>query len=98
MNDNSENQSENKNKPSAEEKLQHASIFKFDNNLTIEYRGSYKWAVCQDGMCYSKDGFWEFEPMPSGRGEQFLSRTRYDSLDEACKILEQVRKNFQNGK
>lgn len=97
MSDNAQNRSINEGKLSAEEKLQYASIFKFDNNLTIESRGHNKWAVCQDGMCYSKDGTWEFEPMPSGRGEQFLSRTRYDSLDAAWKVLEQVQKDFENG-
>lgn len=51
----------------------------------VRQRGDYvKWAVRNGlGLCLSRDGIWEIEPRPSSRDDDFIARTRYDSLDDA---------------
>jgi hypothetical protein len=41
------------------------------------------WKVVRDGECLSRQGEWEWEPMPSGRDEQFLSRCRFEDAQGA---------------
>ena len=41
------------------------------------------WAVRYCGDVLNKQGEWEWEPMPSGRDEDFLARARFDSAEEA---------------
>lgn len=36
-----------------------------------------------DSHCLSKDGEWEYEPLPSSRDDGFLARCRYATVDEA---------------
>lgn len=52
--------------------------------ITVEWRGGDRWAVMA-GAGWSPqrvwsevDGEWEYEPLPSERGDDFLKRTRYD--------------------
>jgi hypothetical protein len=45
--------------------------------------GSDKWAIRSRGMCMRKDGSMEFEPRPSNRTDEFLERTRWNSMQEA---------------
>jgi hypothetical protein len=45
--------------------------------------GGVKWAVRRMGECLNKQGEWEYEPMPSSRDDEFLSRCRFDSVEEA---------------
>lgn len=40
------------------------------------------WAVRYRGDVLNKQGEWEWEPMPSGRDEDFLARARFDSAEE----------------
>ena len=42
------------------------------------------WAVREGGAVLSKDGDWEFEPIPSSRDDEFISRTRWDTAEEAA--------------
>jgi hypothetical protein len=49
-----------------------------------------KWAVCQWGNVLSKDGEWECEPTPSNRDSDFLTRCRFDSLEDACMAIERL--------
>jgi hypothetical protein len=51
--------------------------------LARQRDGRALWAVRQRGDCLSKSGEWEYEPSPSGRDDEFLSRCRFDSLDSA---------------
>lgn len=60
----------------------------FDEDwIVVERRGGtdgVKWAINSGGRCVlNKQGHWEYEPFPSNRDEEFLSRCRYDSLEEA---------------
>jgi len=60
----------------------------------IEWRGPDKWVIVMDNMyVLNKKGQFEYEPMPSSRTDDFLSRTRF-SFEEAwlkaeCLIVEE---------
>lgn len=45
--------------------------------------GPAKWAVRLNGECLNRTGEWEWEPMPSGRDDAFLTRCRFDTDQEA---------------
>ena len=45
--------------------------------------GAPLWAVRRSGDVLNKQGEWEWEPMPSGRDEDFLARARFATADEA---------------
>jgi len=45
--------------------------------------GGALWAVRFRGDVLNKNGEWEWEPMPSGRDEDFLTRARFDIAEEA---------------
>ena len=49
----------------------------------VQIDGPAKWAVRLDGDCLSRTGEWEWEPMPSGRDDDFLARCRFDTDQEA---------------
>src|SRR6185503_10161215 len=74
-----------------EAKLELASEFELDSNITVCRRrqrgGSIMWAVRRAGFCLAKDGEWEWEPLPSSRDEEFLSRCRFFSYEEAISSL-----------
>lgn len=63
-----------------------AEVYRYcSSEITVERRDAVRWAVCRHGAVYNKDGQWEYEPLPSSRGEDFKSRTRY-SLHEAFEV------------
>lgn len=46
--------------------------------------GADLWKVKRgDSHCLNKDGEWEYEPLPSSRDDDFLTRCRYSTADEA---------------
>lgn len=45
--------------------------------------GTYKWAVRRGALCLGNLGEYEYEPMPSARGDEFLRRCRFDSAEQA---------------
>lgn len=48
---------------------------------------SRQWAITKtSGLCLNRAGYWEWEPMPSSRTDEFLERCRF-SLNEAREIL-----------
>lgn len=53
--------------------------------------GSTLWAVRRTGSCLSKEGEWEYEPLPSNRDADFLSRCRYATPHEAYGALKAKR-------
>ena len=61
------------------------------NSVTIEERiqpdGKSLWSVNQSGNVMGMDGEWELEPMPSNRDEEFYRRCRFNSIEEALKVL-----------
>jgi hypothetical protein len=55
-----------------------------------QMEGPPLWAVRRNGGCMNKGGDWEYEPMPSSRDDEFLSRCRFASAQEALKIAAPV--------
>jgi len=48
------------------------------------------WSINQGGnACYSREGYWEYSPLPSNRDESFLTRCRY-TLKEAKVIAKEL--------
>jgi hypothetical protein len=69
------------------------SAYRFDgqDHIKVEWRGDDRWAVIEAGMCLTRSGTWEYEPMPSRRTEAFLKRCRFsldDALRAAAKAIE----------
>lgn len=50
---------------------------------TRQLDGSVLWKVVRAGECLNKAGDWEWEPMPSSRDDDFLTRCRFRSAQEA---------------
>ena len=50
-------------------------------------QGASLWAVRFGQNVLSKTGQWEWEPMPSNRNENFLSRCRFATAQEALECL-----------
>lgn len=56
------------------------------SDLTIESRGPGAWVVrTQYGDVLGVDGAWDWEPMPSSRTPEFISRTRH-TLERAQEL------------
>jgi hypothetical protein len=53
--------------------------------LRIGFHGE-KWAIMEKGTCLSKDGVWEYEPIPSSRNDEYLLRCRFDSPEQALEF------------
>lgn len=43
-----------------------------------------QWAIREMQMVMTKDGEWEWEPSPSNRDDDFLARTRFDTVKDAA--------------
>lgn len=65
-----------------------------DTAVKVERRtdrhGFHRWAVCKYGSVLNKQSEWEFEPQPSGRTDDFLARTRFVSVQEACDYIDKI--------
>ena len=55
--------------------------------------GTTKWAVRYRGEVLNRTGGWEWEPMPSGRDDDFLERFRFATPAEALDCLRHARLN-----
>ena len=53
--------------------------------ITVEYRGRGRWAVCRHGMCLGVDGTWDYEVRPSEREDDWLDAHRFDQ-DTALRL------------
>jgi hypothetical protein len=52
--------------------------------LFVNAKGAGRWAIMNRGECWNKVGkAWDYEMLPSGREDDWLSEHRYDSLEEA---------------
>lgn len=70
--------------------LNKAIVFKLSDGrlrITVESRGDDRWVVCDGGCCLNRDGEFEYEPLNSNRGEEFIARTRF-SFEEAWELAE----------
>lgn len=56
--------------------------------ITVDYcegPDGPRWAIRKSGFCLSKEGGWEWEPIPSSRTDEFFARCRYATRDEAIR-------------
>ena len=58
-------------------------------NVTVEWRGERLWAVVNGGYTLTAAGNWEYEPRPSSREDDYLTRCRFD-LDTALGLAREV--------
>lgn len=56
--------------------------------LCRQHDGSILYAIRHHGACYTHDGKWEHEPLPSSRDEEFFKRCRWSTWEEAAKVIE----------
>lgn len=68
--------------------------------VTVEWRGPKSktdpqewWCVKWLGSTLNADGEWEWEPSPSGRGDDYLDRCRFD-LDTALRLAREAAPNI----
>lgn len=47
-------------------------------SITVEYAGFDRWAVRHLSQCLSRDGEWDYEPLPSSREDDWLAAHRFD--------------------
>lgn len=53
------------------------------HEVRVEWRGGDSWAVVRGASVLSREGGFEYEPMPSSRTKAFLKQTRFASPEEA---------------
>jgi hypothetical protein len=53
--------------------------------ITVEYRGNGRWAVCYGGQCLGRDGTPDWESIPSERRAEWLDQYRF-ALPEALEM------------
>ncbi len=53
--------------------------------------GRVLWKVRKHGSVLTKNGEWEWEPRPSGRDDEFLSRCRFETPEKALACLRSTR-------
>lgn len=75
----------------AEQFLSMARSFQV-GRLMVEWRSEGKWAVVDCGCVLNSSGDWEFEPLNSGRTDEFLERTRFN-LDTALEMARSAKEN-----
>lgn len=46
--------------------------------ITVDYRGHGQWAITRGRECLSRDGGWDWEPIPSERDDDWLAEHRFD--------------------
>jgi len=55
--------------------------------IKVAYRGDGLWAVCHGGFCLSRDGEWDYEPLPSSREDDWLAAHRFE-VQTALRLAE----------
>ena len=57
-------------------------------------RNIVAWAVVESRFVWTKEGKWEFEPMPSSRTPGFIKRARFGTLEEAFEAAQKAKANI----
>ncbi len=57
--------------------------------VKVQWRGAEQYAVMHAGFALGTDGEWEYEPIPSGRDDDFVAAHRY-GYDEALRLANEV--------
>lgn len=62
-----------------------------------QLEGPDKWAVYNRNSVLNKEGYWEYEPLPSNRTDEYLQRCRFDSAKEALDFYNEQRRTVGEG-
>jgi hypothetical protein len=54
-----------------------------------------KWAILRNSDCLNKKGEWEYSPSPSNRDADFLTRCRWDSVEEALAFWDRCKSSHK---
>lgn len=46
--------------------------------ITVAWRGGDLWAVVRHTACLNKDGYWDYEPIPSERTDEWIAEHRFE--------------------
>ena len=65
--------------------------------VRVTWRGGENYAVKFLSQVLNRDGKWEYEPIPSERGDDFIERTRFDYLTAQRLAVEHAPKIRING-
>lgn len=68
--------------------------YKVDSSYFIEIHWTgERWAVSYGGTVLNKETLdFEYNPSPSNRADDFVEKTRFDTLEEACACIDAYRK------
>lgn len=66
-------------------------------SLTVERRAPDRWAICWLGMCFSKNGTWDYEALPSERTNEWKDDHRFDMETALALAKGEVMKIKVNG-
>lgn len=67
------------------EKYEEANYF----SITLSYRGNGLWAIKNRVNAYSRDGKWNYEPLPSSRSDEYITKNRF-TLEEAYPLAQKL--------
>lgn len=70
------------------------SAYDIGHGIRVERRNADAWAVCWQSDVLNTEGKWEWEPLPSSRGEDFIARTRHP-FSEAMRLAVAARDEWQ---
>lgn len=72
--------------------LPEGSVNRGHYDVTVDWRGPGRWAVCWLGYCLGADGEWDYEPSPSNREDDWLEAHRFD-VDTALALAREAAPN-----
>lgn len=65
--------------------------------LKVEWRGGDAWVIVDSSYVLNREGEWEYEPLPSSRTEQFITRTRWPSARDAIGFAQEHMRQHPTG-
>lgn len=60
-----------------------ASAFDLGGRVQVVKRSGSTWAIWNGASCLNRDLEWEWEPQPSSREDDYITRTRWPTAQEA---------------
>jgi hypothetical protein len=70
------------------------------DGIRIEYRpaswnniANGRWCINDSGFVWTREKLWEYEPQPSNRTEDFLTRARWDWEEIEAALAEGIKEN-----
>ncbi len=68
----------------------HGAIQIHKHRKPDEFGEGFWYAIRGWGQCLNKEGKWVHEPLPSSRNARFFAQCRFDTLEEAAIMVNQV--------